>query len=143
MVLPVEVRCYMSCFRCLARHARCTPCRTSPPMPFFVHLSRETLDITPCRTSPPRSVRQDRARQDEDGPGTGRGGGRGQGQGMIPVSVNKHTPYGRALALQNSSRNCSPAPGFGDLHASIPTGLFDRRGVSFADAGITFSGVHL
>ena len=78
-ILPVPVRCYVSCFRCLIRNARCntmshltadavfcarlaretpdvTPCRTSPPMPFFVPVSRETPDVTPCHTSPPQCV---------------------------------------------------------------------------------------
>ena len=32
------------------------PCRTSPPMPLLVHVSRETPDGTPCHTSPPQGV---------------------------------------------------------------------------------------
>ena len=35
-LLRVEVRCYLSCVRCLARKTPdATPCRTSTPMPVF------------------------------------------------------------------------------------------------------------
>ena len=33
-----------------------TPCRTSPPIPLFAHLSRETPDVSPCHTSPPQGA---------------------------------------------------------------------------------------
>ena len=39
---------------------------------------------------------------------------------MIPVSVNKHTPFRRAFALQSSSINCSPAPDVGVVQANLP-----------------------
>ena len=57
LVLPVEVRCYMSCFIDITYETPdVTPCRTSPPMMFCAHVTRETPDVTPCRTSPPQGV---------------------------------------------------------------------------------------
>ena len=54
LLLPVEVRCYIVVWRCLAQNTRC---HTSPPMPdSFVHVSRETPDVTPCHNSPSQGV---------------------------------------------------------------------------------------
>ena len=56
-LLPVEVRCYISCFRCLARNTGCnTMSYLTADAVSFVHVSRETPDVTPCRTSPLQGV---------------------------------------------------------------------------------------
>ena len=58
-VLPVEVRCYISCVDVSYETPDVTPCRASPPMPCFVHVSRESPDVTPCHTSLPQGVKGD------------------------------------------------------------------------------------
>ena len=51
-VLPVEVRCYISCFRCLARNARCNTMSHLTADAAFSYASRaKTPDVTPCHTS--------------------------------------------------------------------------------------------
>ena len=59
----------------------------------------------------------------------------------MPVSVNKATPFARALALQSSGRNCSPAPDLvlGKLILQRII-IIIQRSVFFTDAGSSAGG---
>ena len=48
---------------------------------------------------------------------------------MITASVNKHTPFVRALALQSSTMKLLSSSWFGALKTVLPTGLPLRRNV--------------
>ena len=59
-VFPVGVRCYISCFRCLARNTRCnTMSHFCADAICFLHVSGETPDVTPCHTTPPQGAGAD------------------------------------------------------------------------------------
>ena len=122
----MEVRRYISCFRCLLRNARCNTMSHLTADAVFVHLSRETPDVTPCHTSPPQGVPINPARTGEgaapgqrDAPVAGlkpaaRLPGSGPGRrGGIPRSgvhtgvCEKNNPFARAFALQHGSRTAN------------------------------------
>ena len=61
----------------------------------------------------------------DDPPGAGKPG---HGRLILPpASVNKNYPFVRALALQSSSRNCSPATDSAFLKPMLQTVFFSRE----------------